>query len=143
MKLFHQDKDNSDIDNVYVDVLPVMVAVNAELYTTDGISQSVCLHLINPTFQDDPEDEERNLLAWDGEIGVFDDKRKFAVEIENEYCYIKIMNNNKVELYMQIKHQYGEGIVVDVFNGKDELIEDVGCVRYEDINTGKTKAVAS
>lgn len=128
------DEANSDIDNVWIDIVPVMVTAKAELYTTNGSNHYVGFVLLQPSLELEEEDDYRDeMLECKFKLGDYSEERSLVVETAGEYCTINVYRDQKLEVYFQIKHEIGEGIVVDLFDAQDEPIRELGCVLYDDI----------
>jgi hypothetical protein len=126
---FMHDKDNSDNENAWVEITPIMAVANVSLRDIDG-QQVVSIALLRPLALED-EEEEQVALGGEYELGNYDSDRELTVEIDGEYLYVRIMTEEREELLIQYMTE-DEGIVLDVF--KDgEKYKSLGCVFYSDL----------
>ncbi len=137
MKLFNHDKDNSNPDNVWVDITPVMAVANVCLLT-DGTNHTVSFHLLRPLSLED-EEQGQNVISKEYELGVYDDDRELVVEVDTESLYVRVMREEIEELTIRYKNYFPKEIVVDVLKDT-QLYQPLGCFTYDDLRMDAVNA---
>lgn len=126
MNLFRHDTDNSDIDNVWVDVIPAMVTLIVRI-SVDGENNHYLEVGLLPASSMECSSPANELINWSHIIGAWDEDRELSVDIQGEYCYAQVD-----DYQVQVRNQLSEKVVVDVFKG-GEILKELGVVTYDEI----------